>query len=831
MRGLLALNLRRLLAHRLRLLLTVAALALAAALAVSTAGLVSSARGSVDRTVAALSGTADLEVAALAEGGFDASVLDDVRAVEGVAAAAPVVRTTVLMGGRRALLLGLDQSVVGMLPADAGLRFDGSQEGDTGDMALGRPLARSLGVGPGAAVEVVGAAGTVRASVAAVARGRLVDRVSGGRVAVVRVAQAQSISARPGRLDSVLVRASPGAELDSLAARLRGALHGRAEVSDPGAERRAAGAALDPVVEALAAMAVLALALSGFVVFNTMTVNALERRSEFAIQRAVGADRRTLLRRFLVEAAAVGAAGALPGAAIGWATVRALIDGLPAGVRSMLGAPLEFVVPVWVPALAAAGVVVVAVAASYPPARRAAAVPPAEAFRTGALAAAPASSPPTRLVRWTGAVLLACGAAVGLTSGGALASAAAGAVVVGAVAMAYGGTGRLAAVGGGLAAPLGPSGRLAADALRRAPRRMWATTAAVMLALAATVAVGEASANVGDSASATFAPLRGIDLIVQTAPADDVPMSVPVPAAAAEAMARIPGVAAVVPGRQGFAFFGGRRVLLHAAGPETHTAMLRLAGPAAVRRLTAGDAVVLSTQLADSLDVERGGHFMLPTVDGPRRVEVAAVVPSLLWPSGVIGLEYRDLVDWFGMPGPTWYEVVLEPGARPADVRRAVLGIRSPVPLYAYDGPEIVAAGDRNVAQVQALLAAFQWVVVVAAGLAILNTLMISLFERSRELAMMRAVGLSNRTLVGMIAAETGAMVAVGTGLGAALGLLEHRILVVVSQAAGYPTTYAVEAGPLVVALAGAALMALAGAGVAARRAGRADIVRAIAYE
>ena len=827
--GRIAVSLRRLSIHRIRLLLTVSTIAVAAALMVSASGLAGSIRGSTAKTARALAGNSDLEVAALSDGGFAADLADEVLAVEGVDVAAPILRSPVVINGVGALLVGVTPQALSLFPLNDATITDGG----SGDLTVAEPLAGELGVVPGDAVVVAGADGARSSVVRSVISGGGIANAGAGAVAVSELRTAQVLAGRPGRADSVMVRFADDANPAALRSRIAEVVGGRASVIDPGDSLRGAETALAGVNQALGAMAGLTLLVSAFVVFNMMSMSALERRRELALLRALGASRSSVVAQFLIEAAIIGLLAAVPGSVLGLFGARATVGALPAGVESTLGTKLEFLLPTWAVPVAIFGSVLTAVAASAMPALRAATTPPVEALRSEATSGGVESRTSQTVLVATviGVVSLGLGIAIATVGDAALAGPAAALSVLGAVAVLYAGLGGATFLATTVARWFGAPGQLAADGLQRSPRQLWATMTTVVLGVAMTLAIGEVSANLRSAAADTFVPLEKIDLLVQATPPDELPIGVGLPPEVQTALATIPGVTRSMPGRFSFSVVNGERLLVQGVDPETNSALISLAGDNARKALAQGKSMVVSTQYSSRLGLHVGDLVTIDTPAGPRSVEIAGTAPSFLWPNGVLGIDFGRFVEWFGSPGPTYIELVLADDADPNVVVDLIEQIPSDVPLHVFDGPTLIDAGLKNIEQVQVLLLSFQWIVVIAAALAILNTVVISLMERRRQFGMLRAFGMTRRSLVRSVLAETEAVVIVGGVFGVALGLLQHRLLVRLAESSGFPTNYGIAVVPAVVAVLAAVVMAFVGAFLPIRRVSRDSIVEAIGYE
>jgi len=828
MRSFIGLNVRRLRLHPFRLLLTLSTVFLAASLIVSASGLAGSAQGSTSQAAKALAGQADLEVTAFGDGGFPGAIARQLAQVDGVEIAAPVTQSQILVDDVVVTLIGVDLDAMTLFPSMDDMTIEDAGEGQ---LALGGGIADKLGIEPGATVTVATGDVALPATVRFVAHGG-VAQLNGSRTAIASLNDAQTFTGRSDRVDTTLVKFAEGADAATVTERVKEVVAGRASVLDPGQSLKGAGAALDPVNQALWTMAGLALLISAFVVFNTMSMSALERRKELALLRALGAGRRPLIAQFLGEAALMGLVAAVPGSIVGMFGGRMIIDQLPRGLQEMLGTRLEFYLPVWAIPVAIVGSVVVAVGASIMPALRATNVSPVEAMR--------ADSPEDEAIQQTGrsiiigiAGVVAIAGAVALAQvsegNGAIASAVL--FFVGGVAILYAAIRPVASLTAAVAGLFGRPGKLATDSIKRSPRRLWATLTTVVLGIAVTLAIGEVAANLRDAAADTFGPLGEVDLVVQPTPADGFPIGLGVPDEVKSAIEALPDVESTSRGRFSFMSINGERILVQGADPDSNTALMSLMSDEQRPAFANSDSAFTSTQYAHRNKLTIGDTFELQTPTGPKTVTLIGTAPSFLWPNGVVAIDFQRFADWYGSAEPTYVELKLSDSAVADEVTAQVEKITSPIPLYVVNGQTLIDVGLDGIAQVQALLFSFQWLVVVAASLAIMNTLIMALLERRREFGMLRAIGMGRAMMLQTVLAETSAIVIVGSVLGVSLGLVEHWLLVEITKASGFPTGYAIVTSPMFMAVIAAVIMAFVGAYFPARRISRENIVQAISYE
>jgi putative ABC transport system permease protein len=189
---------------------------------------------------------------------------------------------------------------------------------------------------------------------------------------------------------------------------------------------------------------------------------------------------------------------------------------------------------------------------------------------------------------------------------------------------------------------------------------------------------------------------------------------------------------------------------------------------------------------------------------------------------------------WYGRPGAGWLEIDERPGADHATVRRQVTAVAKTAgfPTWVYSGPEILTASRRSVQQSTRIFLAMQWVVVGATALAVLNTLLISVVERRRELGILRAIGTSRKRIRRMVAIEAVAIGTIGGLLGILFGLSSHYIAILAyGRLLGFTVRYQLVATPVVVAGLSAAVIVVFASLAPAWRAARLNVVEAIGYE
>jgi putative ABC transport system permease protein len=833
------LALRELAGHPLRTAVTVAMVAVCAALVVAVAGLVESVEHTAGRLAAEAAGTADVEVTSAYGGGnVPGEVVDAVGRVPGVAAVAPTVQAPVTVGDQRTLLVAGDARALGFLPEGLARAFAGGASAAPGRPVLSEPLAEALGVRAGDRVGVRGPSGAGEVVVGGV----LPTGASEGNLLLADLDTGMRLQGGPAGYDRLLVDVDAGAgrgEDDVLAA-LRRAVGGRAALVDPDQRADDATDTAQPLLLPLVLLAGLTVTVAGVLVFNVVSVSVAERRRHISIQRALGARRRRLWARLVGEAALLGAVGGAVGAALGRRVTAALLDQVP---PALANAAFPTQIEVHVPprvlvAGAAVGIVAAGVAAAV------AALPvvrlsPVEAM--GPRDVVGESSAPVRpLPTALGAGCLAAGTIAVAVAPASMQALAALVMLDGVVILVWALREPLARLVATVARRARGPGVLAALAIERGPARNATTVLGALLPVAAVVSLGGIQANLYDTARRDVASLGEADLYVSADRLSEVGNERLLPPDLAGEVAAIDGVESVRPGRFGFVRVAGGESLIEGIEPGSSAPALDTASAETRRRIHDSDAAIVSRAFAIRLGLRRGDSFALPTVAGTRRVRVADVADLLGWPSGLVVVSYDHLSAWSGREAATFLEVRFDRASQAgaaATARRVAAAVerradQSGLDLFLTGGDEAADEAVVSIRQSQALFSALQAVLMAAGAFAIVSTLIIATIGRTRELGLIRAVGARRRLLRRAVVVEALVVTLTGAAAGIGIGTVFQFVGVrLASRANGLPGDFALTPRPAVTALVAAVAIAAVAAAATLRRLLRLDILDAIAYE
>lgn len=789
MRGLLAgltrtrvLNLREIRTHRLRVLTSLFVVVVASALLIAVLGTYGSLTESVRVFNAAISGTADLEVAAIADSGIADDVVTEIRSdVPAAKSVVPLIRGPLTVDGKTLTLLGSDFRITALSDQ---LRTAVSAGG-------GGPGLRQADLDDGV---IVGAATGFRESQRITMNGidvrvvRVLDDadtavLSGGNFVFAYLGLAQRLAGLDGRVDSALIVAQPGTDLATLRTDVQRVVDGRAVVVDPDFRAAQAETASSVTRDSTLLVSLISLVIAGFLVFNTMNMAVASRRQSLAMVRALGAKRIHLVGDMLGEAALFGLVGGLIGVPVGILAGRWAISRLPDDATNSAGPLIAYHLPLYAPVVAVIACVLACVAATSLAARSVFAVSPVEAMSSGEVAD---SAPRRAILLWASAI-----------SGIALVIASwfmatripdrpaiiAGAVfAVGVLLICFSLTSSLVRLVVSVSKLFGGPGRLASVNTDRAPRRAWATLMTV--AVAVTVGMGTSGAldNLVSSISTSLDGLGAPNFYVSSTTKYEVPLGPVLPAPIEEQVRAVPGVDDVIGGQWMNVNVGADQVLLQGLLPGSTAPFLRKATPAASRQVLAGNGILLSNILARTLHVEAGDTLRIATPSGYHDVIVRDTVDYVALNSGTAAMSADLLATWFDRPGNTYLQVLTAPGADQDAIRRQLEQIAADNPstggktVHVYSGAEALAATQASAEQSGSFTIAIQWIVAIAAAIALLNTLLLSVIERRRELGVLRAMGASRRFVSRMVLAEAAGVAVVGSVLGVILGTGLHYL-------------------------------------------------------
>jgi len=843
----LATTLRGMVAHKLRLVLTTMSIALGVAFLAGTLilsdtmklafdqlfGKVSSGTDAVVRAEAAYSQTDGVGVVRRP---IPQTVLDTVRTVDGVRAAEGAVSGYALMtdtSGKAVLAKGGAPTRGYNLPADTTLRGDvairtGRAPSGAGEVAIDATSAESHGIALGSRIRIL-FQGPAQAFTVVGTVGFGGEKDLGGTTAAYfDTATAQRVLGTPGMFDQIDVSAVAGVEDAELARRLDAAMSpGLESVTGATVAQEASDAIkgnLGFFTIMLMVFAGIALFVGSFIIWNTFTMIVAQRSREIALLRAVGATRRQVMRSLVVEALLLGFGASALGLGLGVAVARgltALMDavGLSLPTTSMQLAPRT----IWLSLLVGTLVTVVAALA---PARRATKVLPVEALRD----AAPGLSAPSRKRAVAGVVVTGVGTAAlfaGLFSGAGFALVGLGlvATLLGVTTLAPLAARPLAALIGSPLRLRGVPGELAQQNAMRNPRRTASTAAALMIGLTMVVGMGVFAASLKASFGSALTESTKADLFVSPASFQSGGFS----PEASKAAAEVPGVRTVSPTGWGQARIAGGSATFSSVDPATVEDALILDVSSGRARDLGTDGLLVGRSTADGHGWKVGDTVPVEfPATGTKQFRVAGIFDR----KGFIDTPYVMSLAAHETFGGARLDsralVVLEDGADKGAVQQSLAAALAGYPdAKVLDGKGFEKEAAGFVDQLLGFVTVMLLLAVVIALLGIVNTLALSVFERTRELGLLRAVGMTGAQVRAMVRWEAVIISLIGSVAGAALGTALGVAMTKALEDQGMGSI-AVPGPQIMVYVALAALAGLLAAVGPARRAAKVDVLRAV---
>jgi putative ABC transport system permease protein len=595
--------------------------------------------------------------------------------------------------------------------------------------------------------------------------------------------------------------------------------------------------ALGFIRTALLVFAGVALLVGGFLIFNTFAVTVAQRTREFALLRTLGASRRQILQSVVAETVVVGLVASIIGIVGGLLLapgLRALLSsfGLDLGTTGTVLEARTVIVALLVGVIAT-------VVSGFVPARRATRVVPVEALRE---AAAPTVGRLRKRRLIAAGLVEAVGLAIlllALFGDPGTASTTASLMGLGAVLMVFG----VALIAPVLVRPLssaigrpleriqGLTGRLARENATRQPQRTAVTASALMIGLALVVFVTIFAAGL----KATID--KGLDEQLQAAGiVQHQDGFSPLPNGVIERLRTVDGIEAVSPIR----FETGRweeknkNQAVTGLDPQTIGQVIKTdwAG-GAVKKLEAlqDDQVLIGDNFAESNKVKVGDELRFTSREGTHTTyRVVGTFDSAVGLIGDVAVTNASMEREWKSKDIAFALFAGAPGANAEQLQKKADAALKEFPTA--ESMTIDTFKKDQLKQVNTLVGliyALLSLSVIVALLGIINTLALSVFERTRELGMLRAVGMSRRQVRRMVRAESVITAAIGALLGVALGIVFAALVSRPLADEGF--LFELPVGTLIVVVIAAALAGVLAAIPPARRAARVDVLRAVTTE
>jgi putative ABC transport system permease protein len=796
-------------------------------------------------------GSADLTVtAAGGSGGFDQNVVEKVRGYEGVGSAAPrySLSSSMILERKNRLPEVRTMRLFGVEPESAKLATgfeltDGHFPRSGGELTLDGGSAKSAGLGIGDRVTI----GTPEGPKELKLVGLL--RIPGGSFGGLAFGMAplpfaQKAFDRRGQISGIAVEAADGVSVPDLEERLDKKLGEGLQVERSETRTQEISGQLQGFKLALLFFAGTSLFVGAFLVFNALSMTILERTRELGMLRALGSTRAMIARSVIVEAMLLGVIGSVLGVLFGYGMAKGLVylfgKAFLFEITTLVLTPFALVSAIVV------GIAVTVVAALYP-AMRAGRVSPVEAMRARSGVVTSEIKRSRGLSRFAPVLGLALAGAgvpwiyylaknLSANLGGLVYASGITAIIA-----AFLGISLVIPV---LVRPLaalfspvlrllfGVEGRMAAANATRNRGRTALTASALMVGISLVVAFSALGGSLLSSIRDYLDGSLGSDYIVQpTQQNSDAGFSAKLP----EEIGRVRGVEKTTSIVSTFRH-EGKKVSAVFGVDENYPGIFRVnyaaGGPDAFSRMEDGGALV-GKQIAEDRNLGVGSKIKLPGPKGIKKYRVEGIVKNDILGGGMgIYMSKSTLASDFNETESEFLAVKAEPGSDRDALARRIKKVLKEYPQFTlYSNAEWKAQIESDFNRQYVFFYAIMGVSVAVSAFGVVNTLSMSVFERTREIGILRAVG-TTRLQIGRLIIDEGIVISlIGCLVGVMLGSLLGYLFVQGSGAGGFEIDFYYPKLPALAALLSGLFIGIFAGLLPARSAARKDIVEAVQYE
>jgi putative ABC transport system permease protein len=843
-------TIKGLMAHKLRLGLTALAVVLGVAFIAGTFVLTDTMNRTFDNLFSDVTQGVDVFVRSKSQfesqlGGsrqsFDQGLLLTVEETEGVEAAAGSVSGYAQFVDKKG-----EAVVTGGAPTIGASWYDqpkgsltirtGREPRSANEVVIDAATATKHGFKVGDKVRVLSATGSREFEVVGIAGFGDADNLGGATLAVFALPTAQQLFDKEGKLDSIDVAAEDGVTAQDLIERISEMLpEGMEAVSGESVAEEQADSIkrlLGFFNTVLLVFAGIALFVGAFIIFNTFSITVAQRTREFGLLRSLGASGKQVTFSVFLEALLIGIVASAVGIAAGVGTAVGLKYLLS---RFGIDLPSSGLVILPRTVLVGMGVgIVVTLVAAIGPARRASKVSPMAALRESAPRSGEGFSHRRTviglLILLLGAALLLAGLFGEFNEPVQLVGAGAVLVFLGVAVLAPLFAGPLARLLGGPVARLRHlPGKLARKNAARSPRRTAATAAALMIGLALVGFVSILGASVKASTGKVVDESLKADYTVTNGNRMGPPIISP---EVASELYDLPEVESVAPIRLGeFKRSDGRRFFVVATDPDALQVVADIEVVGGDLEALEEDGIFIHELAAKDLGLAVGDKFSMEFPTGKKDLEVVGIFKnkSLIQSDYLISIPTYDAN--YSEHADSRMLVKLKRGVTRTEATQAMESIEKRFPnVRIEDQAETKETTAAQVNRLLGLVNALLGLAIIIALLGITNTLALSVFERTRELGLLRAVGMSRKQVRSMVRWESVIIAVIGACLGIVIGVFFGWALVTALDSEGI-TELSIPVGQLLIYVLIAGLAGVLAALPPARRAARLNVLEAISTE
>jgi len=797
----------------------------------------------------AVSGAVDVTITHITSDVFPKETVSQLNEIDGVNAVSATLTRTINIPAdyfdqdankadriTSLILIGTDPNSAKSLhsyPMQSG-RF--LQEDDQKAVVISQSLADSISVSIGDTLKLPTVNGVENLQIV----GILFPKTTpGSEEIIVNLAQAQTMMGQAGKVNVIEINLDTLDQLkrDQIMADIQNQLGEGYEIGALNSGEEVFGAIQMGQI-AMTMFGVMALFMGAFIIFNTFRTVIVERRHDIGMLRAIGASRATIRGLILAEGLVQGIVGTAFGLFFGYL--------LGAGVLKLAAVPMSQFInlqigkPVVSPAIIIISIALgvgVTVIAGLIPAIQASRLTPLEALR-------PTSSEMAfkrlRGLNFIIGSILIGFAVIGLfTANSALISLGSVLVLVGLVLIGPALVNPIAIVFGKILAKVYArqgTGELAQGSLTRQPSRVAITASATMLGIAIIVSLGGMVASMTITMNRLIRDGLGSDYLFIPPSISLWNSNVGANQDFAARLQDIDGVKDVSTLRFAGTVMGDQAISILGINPQTFPKVSKLefveGDETAFLAMDQGNQIITNGILSSTLGIKVGDVLELTSPSGKANFTVAGIGSDMLNAKvNTIYMSQKNLATYFDSKDDVFLQLNLKEGADVAETESQIKSVAADYPQFNVISGKKYA--DSMLTQLQAAFAGMYFLLALFAVpslIAMLNTLAISVLERTREIGMLRAVGATQKQVRTMVVAEALLLALIGTTFGIVAGLYLGYVFVNALNAI-IPMKYVFPLAGVVAAIVIGLLFGIIAALIPAKQAAKMDVVKALRYE